>query len=325
MQESRKAQEGRETQESGKAREGRETQESGETQEEEETQKDGEMKKGGEMKGRISVMKKWFCFLGAWICFLCCSISVRADLIWEPTNDSFYDQHASECEYVDRVFTANGPDGRVILYESPESDVEITTWENGYKAYISFTYTDKDGTVWGVYNNGELTESGWMPMAYMEAVYDSIAFAQEYEAQITEETGSIAEQYRGESVYFWKYPGSSEGSAFAIDENEDYLPMYDKVYVDEEGRRWGYINYHYGYKNVWICIDQPTADFETLYPDGAPQRGGAQDVQKEYGTERITPSQGSGRNIVVITVVIVLAVAAVTAVLLLMMKRAGRK
>lgn len=272
------------------------------------------------MKKRF--MKKWSYVLVYFTCFMLCSLSARADLIFEPSEDTFYDLHSSECEYIDRVYTANGPDGKVILYESPESDVEITTWENGHIAYISFIYTDQNGTVWGIYNNGDVTESGWMPMEYMKVVYDSISFQEEYDAEITEELGSIEEDYQGETIYFWKYPGSQDMDFMTADE---YVPQYDKVYVDEEGRRWGHINYYYGRKNVWICIDQPTADFETLYPDGAPQRGSAQEEPVEYGTERITPKTEHNNSTVILAAVIVIAVVVITALLLLFLKRSGRK
>ena len=86
-------------------------------------------------------MKKFICLMVMMTCFLFCTISVRADVIWEPQDD-FYEKHRSDCTHVGRQFIADGPDGKVILYKSPESVKEVATWENGYKVWISFTYED---------------------------------------------------------------------------------------------------------------------------------------------------------------------------------------
>ncbi len=76
-------------------------------------------------------MRKLICVLGAVICFMSCAVSALADVIWVP-EDSFYVEHASECTYEGRTYTANGPDGVVILYASPQSSQKIDTWENGH-------------------------------------------------------------------------------------------------------------------------------------------------------------------------------------------------
>ena len=87
-------------------------------------------------------------------------------------------------------------------------------------------------------------------------------------------------------------------------------------------------------KNYWVCVDQPTADFNALYPNGAPQRGNIiseqntaeqdkiQQSDKNTDTKRIVPRQE--QNIVRITIVLVLAVVLVTAGLLALFKRKNR-
>ena len=132
-------------------------------------------------------MKKIFYVFTALICYMLLSIPVKADVIWEPF-DSFYEAHADECEYMGRFFTANGPDGKVILYKSPELPEVVAEWENGHKAYIHFTYRDQSGILWGIYDDYQDTV-GWVPMDYMEVIYDSISFHEEHSAQITERSG----------------------------------------------------------------------------------------------------------------------------------------
>ncbi|MDE7477774.1 MAG: hypothetical protein K2M91_07475 [Lachnospiraceae bacterium] len=143
-------------------------------------------------------MKKWFCILGVLICCTFCTLAVQADIIWEP-NDIFYNSHVSECTYVNRVYTANGPDDIVIVYKSPESAQIITKLKNGSSIYISYTYEDSDGILWGIYEDTDHKETGWMPMDYMEVVYDSISFAEEFDSDIVVQDGAKAEYLNGDS------------------------------------------------------------------------------------------------------------------------------
>lgn len=279
-------------------------------------------------------MKKWFCLLSILVCCIFCSFPVKADIIWEP-DDNFYYDHASECTYVNRVYTANGPDGIVIIYKSPESPRVITRLENGSNTYISYTYEAPDGILWGIYEDSDHNQTGWMPMDYMVVVYDSISFAEEFEHDIVKQDGSLDDSYQGKEIYLWKYPGAE--SCYQMGPNE-YLPSYSSVFVDEEGRSWGNVGYYLGMKNVWVCIDQPTADFDMLYPDGAPQRGNTpsdlgkpitaestsapeQTVSETDQAERIVPKQNS--TIVVITIILVLVLVLTTAGLLVILKRSS--
>lgn len=269
-------------------------------------------------------MKKWISILGGFVCFLLCGMSVKADLIWEPMpgEDSFYDEHSGECVYEDRSYITNGPDGRVILYESPESDKKIATWENGQVRYIAYTYTDSDGIVWGMYNNGDKRESGWMPMAYMKPVYDTIAFAEEFGDTFVVEAGTLEAEIDSQ-VYFWEYPGAEDYTEMTI---FDYAPDYYKVFTDEAGHKWGNVSYYYGIRNAWICLDAPAADAEELYPDGLPIRGGSEDEipQENSSDELIEPKTQEDHTILIITL-IVAAVAAVTAVFLILLKKSAKR
>lgn len=270
-------------------------------------------------------MKKWLCFLGTFICFLFCVLPVRADVIWEP-EDAFYEKHSSMCTYVNRCFTANGPEGTVTLYKSPESPKVIDTWENGYAVYISYTYMDSDGILWGIYEGRESKQTGWVPMDYMKVVYDHISFREDYGSEIVDESGDLEEQYREGRVCFWDYPGSKEYYAMNLADWPD-LPGYTGVYTDEKGYRWGFVGYYYGRRNFWICLDQPVADYEQLYPDGGPQIGAqaeAADAEyqspEEQGTERIVPKQDKG-TVFLVTGLVALVVI-VTAVLLVVLRKA---
>ncbi|MCI9189679.1 MAG: hypothetical protein HFH84_08615 [Lachnospiraceae bacterium] len=289
---------------------------------------------------------------GLLCCLLGSSFSARADVIWEP-EDSFYWKHAEECTYVSRMYTTNGPDNKVISYKSPELPQEVDTWENGVRVQILFTYEDSYGNLWGIYDDYRGT-TGWIPMEYMELVYDSIAFREEHEAQIIGDVGDLDEKYVGETIYLWEYPGSEEYTSMEV---SDYTPEYRGIYVDGNGKRWGCVQYYFGIKNTWVYIDEPTADFEQIFPEGVDwadadrkaeegltesreentpegqeaesrqaesqktEKSGRQD-SREGSADRIVPKLN--RNLVTAAVVLVISVVAVTAALLVKLK-GGRK
>lgn len=241
-------------------------------------------------------MKKMIGVLVALMCWMLCVLPVKADVIWEPYNDSFYTDHRESCERINRNYTADGPENKVLVYKSPENPVVVETWENGYTANIYYTWTDENGNIWGMYNNWETDETGWVPMEYMNVVYDKISFEEEFEESIVEESGVIPGEYVGMSIYFWSYPGAENCVDVVMPEHKENLPQYHKIFVDEEGRKWGCIGYYHGIRGMWICLDSASADVGTLYPEGLPARG-AQMVDKDNfteDTERIAPPTGGG-------------------------------
>ncbi|MBQ7775406.1 MAG: hypothetical protein IJ379_05740 [Lachnospiraceae bacterium] len=216
-------------------------------------------------------MKKILGAFAVCICLFMGSVEVQADVIWEPRHDPFYNEYAEECIYLNRVFTTNGPDGHVEVYKDPESAEVITTWENGKNVYISFFYKDEYGTEWGIYNNGDETQSGWVRLEQMTVVYDNISFENEFAEAIVEEAGTFRNA-EDKAVNFWEYPGSQSCIFMNIGEGEI---SYSKTFVDEAGHKWGCVGYFRALRNHWICLDAPVAEFEALYPEGAPIRGNA--------------------------------------------------
>ncbi len=287
-------------------------------------------------------MKKTCFLLAVMVCYILGTLTAKADVLIEPM-DSFYEEHSSACTYVGRSFIANGPDGKVILYKSPQLPEVVDTWENGREVYIQFSYEDKDGVLWGIYEDYAGT-TGWMPMDYMDLVYDSISFQEEYADQIRDEIGSLDEKYQDEELMLWKYPGSAEYQSIQA---SDYLPDYRFVYEDENGKLWGRVGYYFGIRDVWLYLEEPTASYSQIYPGGGPQREGqkqesreedltsqrgeaekasresteAQDTRKE--TDRIVPKPDYG--IVVITIALVLLVVGATGGLLLFFRKKGRR
>lgn len=232
-------------------------------------------------------MKRTLCLILALIFLL--APAVQADVIYEP-EDTFYWSHRGECQYHNRVYYAAGPDNVAEVYRSPVSAAVVERVKNGKEIWVSHIYGDENGISWGYCENAEEDWMGWVPMEYLLLKYDSTAFIEEFADRIGEESGELAAS--GE-VYFWNYPGSADAMTFTVE--EDYVPYYDQVFVDDGGRKWGYIGYHMGIRNVWVCLDAPTADYRTLYAESAPQQV-THPVQKDAAELPDIRPAGSGMN-----------------------------
>lgn len=255
--------------------------------------------------------KRMLCLITALALLLALPLSARADVIYTPP-DAFYEAHREECDYVNRGYIVNGPGGKLTLYTSPENNHAEGTIPNGETVYVSVTYTDAGGIVWGCAEQWDTSKMGWVPMDYLVAIYNSDDFRAEFSHRIEEESGSLpASEAR---VYFWSYPGSDSAVADMPLEGE-YLPEYRAVFVDDAGRKWGYVGYYMGIKNTWICLDDPTADYDALYADHAPQQVTKPNITEP--TEEIKP--GGISPAVVIGAAA--AVAAVSAALLVGLKK----
>lgn len=191
----------------------------------------------------------------------------RADVLWTP-NNSFYEQHYDDCEYVGRSYYANGPEGFVTLWNAPDGSLVEGQYQNGAKLLVYWRYEDWGCiTVWG--DGGEVT--GWVPMADLYLVYDYISFEEEYGHQFRDYNGEFAD-YDGdaETISFFSYPGAPEiqytytladwGEVLSnLTGTADQNSYIRSVYVDENGLTWGFVGYMYGRLNAWFCLDDPAA------------------------------------------------------------------
>ena len=212
-------------------------------------------------------MKRTLSLVLALVLLLALTPAVSADVIFEP-QDSFYWEHRGECQYINRSYYADGIDNVAVVYRSPESSAVVERMKNGVALWISYTYEDENDIVWGYCENYEENWSGWIPMDYLLLKYDSTCFREEFADRITEESGTLTAS--GGEVRFWNYPGSEDAVAFAVE--GDYAPEYQETFTDDAGRHWGYVGYHMGIRDVWVCLDDPTADYPTLYAEHEPQQ-----------------------------------------------------
>ena len=242
---------------------------------------------------------KWLAFVLLGIFW--CSVSVWAgdeEDVWKP-DEPFFAEHEAECTVENREYFANGPNGKVVIYESPASSKVVKTLENEEIVLIDYVFTNDKGITWGLCEfEGTF---GWLPMPYMVVVYDYLNFEEEYGELFQEERGSgvgDGDEYLYEffktsrKVRFWAYPGSESKYTIQLPWGfAQNIPDYTKTFVDEDGRKWGFVSYYQGENpNRWICInsvEEMVADFSELYPNGAPVRD--KRVIEPYEGEEIFP------------------------------------
>ncbi len=207
----------------------------------------------------------WGCLLAAALLAVL-AVPARADVIWEPYGDSFFDAHRDEMQYVSRNFIANGKAGYVTLWDVPGGSGVAAQYENGKALHVSHVYQN-----WALLDVWEEAESGgweetygWTPLADLSLIYDCLSFIEEHEEDIR----SYQDEFSGydggaATLNFYEYPGAAEikdqvnlkdiGDAFVRD-----LAMYiDLVFTDEEGRTWGYVPRYMGCRECWFCLDEP--------------------------------------------------------------------
>lgn len=229
-------------------------------------------------------MKRMFSCLLTLLALLTLAAPARADILWEPRDNRFYEQHG--CAYEGRSYYANGPEGFVTAWDAPDGTAVRGQYENGEALWVGYTWQDWALiSRWG--EDGEET-TGWIPREQLELIYDYLSFAEEYGEQIKPYSGEFAD-YNGDVavVNFYEYPGAPEikqtwetaGDWHILDnltgsaEGGSYI---SQVFTDEDGRTWGYVNYMYGRLNAWFCLDQPDG---TAFP------------VRDVSTPELTPPQ----------------------------------
>ena len=216
------------------------------------------------------------------------TVPAFADIMWEPSDNPFYDDHRSECQYENRGYYANGQNGFVTLVSAPGASMVKGQYENGEVLWVGYTY----GGDWALVERWEDNKdfSGWVLMSDLTLIYDYLCFEEEYGDRITDYTGEFAD-YNGDAevINFYEYPGAAEvdqsfevsnnwggdilGNLTGNGENRSYI---SKIFVDEDGLTWGFITYMYGYRNAWFCLDEPDGENFTV---------------REVSADELTPAQ----------------------------------
>lgn len=192
-------------------------------------------------------------------------VGTFADIAYEPA-DNYYESHRDQCDYENRYYYTNGPEGYVQLCKSP-GGTSVTVLPNGGLYYVSYT-SSRDGAVWGcveydpdnlasasAWNGGR---SGWVRMDQMQVEYDFLRFAEDHGDAILNEEAELRLGAEGEALCY-KYPGSGivTGTIGNYSGGDYETVSFSQTYTDGEGRRWGFLGYYYGHRNLWVCLSDP--------------------------------------------------------------------
>ena len=216
-------------------------------------------------------MKRIFCaLLAAAMLLLPCM--ALADVILEP-EDSFYKRHSDQCTYqAGRTYIAEGEGGSAPVYGAPDRG-ELRRLSNGEETVCQWLYTDENGAQWALISDG----SGWINLYDFKVKYDWVEFEREHKDEIKHEDAEVdAAKGAGDTIIFYDYPGS-ERKVFDVSLGafgSDKITV-DTTYTDGEGRRWGFIGYWYGYRNLWVSLDDPTVEVPPAAEQPAPVSTGA--------------------------------------------------
>ena len=78
-----------------------------------------------------------------------CTVSVWAkeENGWKP-DDLFFLDHEEECILENREYYANGPNGKVVIYESPASSKVVKILKKGEIVLIDYIFTNEKQIAW---------------------------------------------------------------------------------------------------------------------------------------------------------------------------------
>jgi len=264
-------------------------------------------------------------------------IPALADAIWALYGD-FYEEHYQECEVVNESYLVNSKEGYVVIYESPVSSEEVAMIKNGKALHIGCTWKDEKGRVWAAANlygfepdeeeslAGDIS-SGWLFMEELSPIYNEGDFMKEHRSSLKEYQGELDQYEIQNGIVTWAYPGSGTQKDIISEYfNEGEVPDYEYLYTDPDGLRWTRINYYYGFKKCWVCVDDPENEDlsvsygpgvteQELYPAKTPVKGSSSAVTGHADKERKTAA------------ILVAGVVVITAVLITLIfgKKKGKK
>ncbi len=193
------------------------------------------------------------------------ALPALADVIFEPEDD-YFKKHREECSYVNRNYYSDGEGGSVTFYRAPDSKKEAATVPNGELFHVDFVWNGDGSGAWALaYNHNAKGEGkvGWAPMTQLRVQYDAESFREEFGGEIreTEEALKLGDCPK---LRRWPYPcAAAPTGTFEWNSNwsapEEPL-VFNNVYEDPSGLRWGYVGYLYGARDFWVCLSAPDAE-----------------------------------------------------------------
>ena len=204
-------------------------------------------------------MNQLFALLLALALLCALTVPALADAAYLPENQ-FLERHRDECSYESRSYWTNGASGYVLAHKTPDS-AEAAPLPNGGVYYVSYVYKDRWGFV--EFDRDTLqsrvsgSASGWVDMEEMTPDYDNRAFMADHAGELVSEIVDL-EWSEPDNIFTYKYPGSG----VVLEELErgwfgGEPIVFNILFTDPAGRRWGYCHYLYAHRDFWVCLDDP--------------------------------------------------------------------
>lgn len=208
-------------------------------------------------------LKKLLCGVLSAAVIMSFALYAAADVINEPYMNDFYNENMKDCKYIywRRYTVINDSE----LLESPLGSDVIRELKAGEVITLDFSYTDKDGNVWGSYLfDFDNDLYGWVRMSDTELIYDRYSFNEDHSEEFADYSGEFDDYKPEKQVVLWTYPGSGEISLICKAENW-FAPEWpftvdesaDKVYTDENGDKWIFFGYDYW---AWVYLPDPESE-----------------------------------------------------------------
>ena len=250
------------------------------------------------------------------ICLLFTHMSIAyADIIIEPDND-FYKQHQGQINTLGRSFVANGESGSVGVKKEPGARSDWNRLQNGEAVYIQYSCL-YNGAYWGITEwVGDKTggKFGWVKLDEMLVLYDYVSFDEDHLDEFYAYRGDYAAITETRAALAWPWPGS-EAPLWTVEDLDTENFRVSHAYTDEQGREWGFVNYLYGSRNIWVCLSEPlNRDIPVFNPTPAPARWVSETVH--INIEESGNIEESENQTIVLIIVLVAAWAIGTVVLI---------
>jgi len=204
----------------------------------------------------------------------------RADIIFEPFEDKFYNTHLEECSTT-YYWSSYRLKEASPVFTSPEDPAVIGTVEKEECFSSNTSWKDKDGRTW-YYLTGTLlsysdyernrfttrtVKAGWIPEDACEQLYDATLFEQDHQKDFGEAVSPKISEPITATVF--SYPNGPVMRTLELPASTDDGMNFScqNSYTDEYGRKWGYVGYFCGPVNGWVYLEDLAADYDAVIKD----------------------------------------------------------
>lgn len=227
--------------------------------------------------------------------------------------DEWYAKRAADLVPDGGSYKVNAPEGYATAWRTPEEERPYGNIPNGTVLKVEAVYEGWSAVAY-VTPEGQQARY-WLASHCLTPHYTSDGFIAEHTDELSDALAlrrSMKYYVTKGTVYLYTYPGSGVISAEldGVGLGFDLGPVFEYVYIDAEGRSWGYLTYYCDWKyDAWICITDPENPELFFDGTGAELYPAAETVKElELIHYEIALHDYTQRNLIIILGAVVLAV-----------------